>query len=151
MLRRMRIQRVIPWLVLWGVLALAFSAYLSHAESEARRVASFSTAAATGWVIEERRGRYSHVVVEYLVDSRSFTNKFGAAYQPDLHVGSDVVVYYNPADPSVATINDPRLPPPWVQGRTVVTLLTSTFFVFLVWKIRDTFWRRSARRRIKAI
>lgn len=121
------------WAVAWIILFLSFSALLAYRESEDRRVASLATEPVRGRVVEAFTGRYAHrVQVEYRVGGLAFSQNFG--YRPGLHIGSDVVVHFNSADPSVALIEYPPLPwtAEWTKdwlGRLLSVILFPSFFV----------------------
>jgi hypothetical protein len=116
-----------PWLVLWVALAVPAGVVLLRDRADQRRVASAATASASGRVVKEVEEQYEWVVVRYATYT-AFFRKSGPQYIRDLHAGSDVTVYYDPANPGVATLENPRVE----RWRTVRDLITAFVIAGLV-------------------
>jgi hypothetical protein len=151
------VLRSLPWIALWAVLALGLRAGLSRAGGEERRLAVRATASALGRVVAPPRlGKKDHppavtsdykqrqqerILVDYVGNRREFKKDASPEYVQALKVGSSVMVYFDPADPGAATLDDPTPEQQRARNWSLAAFAIPIPVVLLLWSL---FSRRRA-------
>ena len=131
-----QVSRRIEYGILWLFAAVVIALLTGHNIPEYRRLAEFGVQA-TGTVTALTPQMHNTAGYKYSVTGREFQGSRGS-WGPnppldEMHIGDQVVVYYDPRQPAVSVLGDPR---PMLDNEitfvVLATLMMPTFIVLIM-------------------